>query len=733
MVRQVERPQVAAGAERVLGHRAVSAGDATVELSVIVPCYNEEGNLPELVERTERVFQRREIRGELILVDDGSRDGTAAQIDRLAAGHSCVVGVHHSTNLGIPAGWRSGFERSRGRYVCTIDADLQYQPEAIALLYREMCFSRADLVQGWRSTLEREYDHRYYWSRGLDYLLKLAFAMPEYDVKSGFVLYRREVFEDILRESGRFHYFQHMITVVAKAKGYTIRQVETLFAERHAGSSFIGGFPLKMMSRTFVDIGRAFLAYRLREPKDQTLEAALARGAGTARAAAGTGMRLATPAITRNAPRYLDELRRTQWLPRAEIEQLQLRRLRRLVAHASDHVGYWRELFQTSGLDGDQIRGIDDLQRIPVLSKQAVRDNIYFDLVSDASQKRKIAKLTTSGNSGEPLAVFVDRLQRDMRWANVMRHREWAGWRPGEPSLRVGHRHGVGGGRPPLAQRLQGALEGGAVVAEAIDATVVRSLEERVRGGPAALLEADAEVLAVLAGLRDERAGAPWARAVVSTGQTLDGALRELIGRRLGMRVFDRYGAREFGPVVQECEAGGLHVNAESFIVEVVRDGRPARPGEPGELLVTDLTNRCVPLLRYRVGDTGVATTRTCDCGRGLPLLERIGGRPRGILLAGAGRSVPASLVADRLAQYEFAIQRWQVVQPAPDRVVIRLVCKSRFGHATEQAIRQALAEPLGSVVLELARVDAFPAAETRPVVPCADGASGGSGAAAAR
>src|SRR5262249_47431790 len=158
-----------------------------VELSVIVPCYNEEGNLPELVERTERVFARRGITGEVVLVNDGSRDGTGAQIDALAASHPTVVPVHHPINRGIAAGWKSGLEHSHGRYVCTIDADLQYQPEAIALLHREMVFSKADLVQGWRSSLERhQYDFRYYMSRGLDYLLKLAFAMHEHDVKSGF-------------------------------------------------------------------------------------------------------------------------------------------------------------------------------------------------------------------------------------------------------------------------------------------------------------------------------------------------------------------------------------------------------------------------------------------------------------------------------------------------------------------------------------------------------------------
>ena len=711
------------------------SGESTaVELSVIVPCFNEEDNLPELVERTERVFDRRRIRGEIVLVNDGSRDGTAAQIAALGERHPCVVGVHHPTNRGIPAGWKSGFEHSRGRYVCTIDADLQYQPEAIAHLYREMCFSKADLVQGWRSTLERQHDHRYYWSRGLDYLLKVAFAMPEYDVKSGFVLYRREVFEDILRESGRFHYFQHMITVVAKAKGYSVRQVETLFAERHAGQSFIGGFPLKMMSRTFVDIGRAFVDYRVREPKDQSLEAALAAHGGAVvaasrpRAAAGGWLR--APGISRNAPRYLEELRRTQWLPRAELEQFQLRRLRRLVAHAADHVGYWRELFETAGVSADDMRGLDDLRRIPILTKSALRENIYFDLVSDSSEKRKITKVTTSGNTGEPLSVFVDPLQRDLRWASAMRYREWAGWRPGEPRLQLGRAPVAepDGGVVALSRRLRGALvPDPSLGADAVDAGFVRLLEERIEREHPVLLEADAEMLGSVAALRGDQAASPWTRALISTGQQLTPELRALIEGRLGARVFDRYGARECGPVAQQCEAGGWHVNAESMIVEVERDGRPAAPGEEGELLLTDLSNRCVPLLRYRLGDVAVASDHPCSCGRGLPLLERIGGRAAGVILGDGDRQVPAGFFADLFGDYEFAVSRWQVEQAVRERILIRVVRKSRFTHTVEESIRRCLGAALGGTVgVELAFVDGIapgPDGAVRPVVTLAAGA----------
>ncbi len=673
-----------------------------IELSVLVPCFNEEGNLPELVERTERVFERRRICGEIVLVNDGSVDGTAAQIEALAARLPHVVAVHHPTNRGISAAWRSAFDRSRGRYVCTIDADLQYQPEAIALLHREMRFSQADLVQAWRSTLERQHNHRYLMSRGLDHLLKLVFGMPEHDVKSGFVLYKREVFEDILQEAGRFHYFQHMITVVAKAKGYSIRQVETLFDERHAGESFIGGFPARMMARTCVDIGRAFLAYRLREPRDQSLTVAL-RGhpAPPARTVPRARRRMSRPGglpISRNAAAYLDELRRTQWLSRDELAELQVRRLRRLVQHAHDHVGYWREVLRGAGVTADDIRTLDDLRQIPSLTKHALRDNIHFDLVSDSSHKPKLARITTSGSTGEPLALYADPVHLDTRCANTMRHHEWAGWRPGEAQVRLWHPPAAALGKFALRDRLRAAIGSrGFVAADVIDRELVHYVDERVRRERPALLVADAEMLHLVAACLDADASRPpVAGAVVSTGQTLAPTVRALVERVAGARVFDRYAAREIGPIAQECEAHGLHVNAESVIVEIERDGRPAAEGEVGEVVITDLTNGCVPLLRYRLGDRAVASARRCPCGRGLPLLEGVVGRAEGAVVGAGGRQIPAGFFADLFADYEFAVRRYQVVQPARDRLEVRVVRKSRFMVDTERALHREVGRVLG-------------------------------------
>lgn len=704
-----------------------------IDLSVLVPAFNEAGNLTELVARTERVFDRRGISGEIILVNDGSGDGTGAEIDALAASHERVVAVHHPENRGMTVAWKSGLARARGRYVLTIDADLQYQPEAIGQLYREACFTHADLVQGWRSPLERKrYDIRYYMSRGLDNVLKLLFDMQHHDVKSGFVIYKREVFEEIIAHAPRYFYFQTFITVVAKAKGFSIRQIETFFDQRHAGQSFISRFPLGVLLKTLADIARALVEFRLREPKHQSLALALAgrpvaappRGwRSTYYRAYAALMPLHHWMVSRNAPHYLDELRQTQWLPREEIEQLQLRRLRRLLHHAYEHVGYYRELFQTAGIAPGDIRSFDDLRHVPPLTKPALRDNLYFDLLSDNYSIRKIQKITTSGSTGEPLALFVDRFQLDMRWANTWRNVEWTGYRFPDRQVRLWH--STIGLKPTqaLKERLDAVLSRRKFFSVfSLDDQTLRRYIDYVRRHRPALLDGYAEAFNVVANLLASRSAAGLrAGAIISSAQTLPPETRALIEAQLGCPVFDKYGAREFSGIAHECEAhNGYHVNAESYLVEIIRDGRLAADGEVGEVLITDLNNRCVPLLRYQLGDLAVATTRRCSCGRGLPLIERVIGRLQSVVLGSNGRYLPATFFSHFFKEYEYAVARYQVVQEARDRIDIRIIRKSRFTQDTEQEIRRALGRVLGDdMTIRFELVDDIPLGRTGKAQSC--------------
>jgi phenylacetate-CoA ligase len=233
------------------------------ELSVIAPCYNEEGNLHKLVTRLQAAFSTENIAGEIVLVDDGSKDGTAALVDQLAHEHANVVAVHHGINRGIVPGWKSGLDASHGGLVCLIDADLQNLPEDVCRLHREIRLTGADIVQGYRSSAARSWDFRYLQSRTLNVILNTCFSMRLRDNKSGFIMCRREVLRDILRCRFNYRYFQSLIMVAARAKGYAIQEIETIFERRVAGSSFISRFPVMMIGWVLIDICKAIYEYRI--------------------------------------------------------------------------------------------------------------------------------------------------------------------------------------------------------------------------------------------------------------------------------------------------------------------------------------------------------------------------------------------------------------------------------------------------------------------------------------
>lgn len=343
----------------------------------------------------------------------------------------------------------------------------------------------------------------------------------------------------------------------------------------------------------------------------------------------------------------LDRLEQSAWRTPEEIEDEAWRSLAGLVAYAAAHVPYYRDLFDRAGIDPARIESDRDLRAVPLLDRETVRRQHQRLVTLDPM--RRGHPIRTRGITGEPLRIWIDSGEGPRRRANILRGYRWAGVDIGEPVAIVPETGPSERVVPGWSERMKNrfnnllvlpAPEDRAGSLEAL-AAAISSWGPALLAGPPTVLERCARLCRGSAGARRRL------RAVATFGETLDRGCREAIEEGFGVPVYDRYQMREFSAIAMECaEHRGLHVFSDLFHVEVLRDdGSPAAAGETGEIVVTGLGGRYMPLIRYRTGDLAIRSDRPCPCGRGFPLLERVEGRSG----AGAGRkSAPAPAAEPR-------------------------------------------------------------------------------------
>lgn len=708
------------------------------QLTVVVPCLNEESNIAAMAERLFGAVDPGGPVTELLFVDDGSVDRTWDLIleQRTVFGDR-VVGVRHEQNRGIAESWRTGARSARGQYLCLIDGDLQNPPEEVPKLYRKLLESPHDIVQGTRSSIGRLRDSRLFLSRALNLLLTCTFGKRGRDIKSGFLLGPRRVIEHILAHDFRYRYFQTFVAVSARAKGYSILEVETLFDNRNAGSSFISANWLRVSWEALKDMVPAAIEFRLQGRSPSRTEISPRYGAPKQRGVHPYGgwrrlwfelyfltMPLHKWLITRQTRGLYLELRDTQWLSADRLRALQLRKLGRLVQHAYNHVPYYRQAMSEAGVHPNEVTSLEDLVRLPMLSKDSVRRNLYFDLFADTHRKRWMQKIATSGSTGEPFTVYADRQQLQMRFATTLRALEWTGWRFGDRQVRLWHQT-IGMTRLQTVRERLDALFMRRLFIPAFELTPtnLERMLDRISAHRPVLVDGYAESLNFLASYIREGGKAVFSpKAVMSSAQALSAATKRLIEEEFRTRVFDKYGSREFSGIAYQCgESDYYHVMDESYLVEIVVEGRPALPGEVGEIVITDLNNFSMPLIRYRIGDLAVAADEStrCECGRELSRIDKIQGRTQAIVHCGNGVWLPGAFFGHFFKDYEFAIRLYQIVQTRKGEFQLRIVKNRQFEDRTFERLMAELRSYVGAeTLIDIQFVDEIPLLATGKRTP---------------
>jgi phenylacetate-CoA ligase len=227
-------------------------------ISLVAPCLNEEENVVVLARRFFSAAHHRGFQSEIVFVDDGSTDFTWQRLEELKQEFGeAVCLVRHSSNRGIPQGWRSGASVARGQYVCLIDSDLQNPPESVFDLYDALIERGVQLARGIRVPVEAQARSRIIMSRTLNGLLNLIFGMRSKDNKSGFILGQTEVISKLIHHRGHYLHFQTFVGVAANANGLRVVEIETPFEDRRAGISFLSGKSFRVIRQVMADIPEA--------------------------------------------------------------------------------------------------------------------------------------------------------------------------------------------------------------------------------------------------------------------------------------------------------------------------------------------------------------------------------------------------------------------------------------------------------------------------------------------
>jgi phenylacetate-CoA ligase len=375
-------------------------------------------------------------------------------------------------------------------------------------------------------------------------------------------------------------------------------------------------------------------------------------------------------------------LRTTERWSLDAVRDLQVGLLRRLLRHAYLHTTYYREVMDDRGIRPEDIASVDDLAMMPLLDRDTVRATMNSRL--SGAPPRVAIKKSTSGTTGEPVVVWYNAESRFWRDATRWRGYGWGGYRIG---MRAYHYWGFPPPPKSWLHRRKIWLDRRFKRDLFVDCTprgedALLSAVKQLREFEPQVMVAYAAGAAALAHFINHHKLRTWKKSfpVLVGAERLWPHDREAIHEAFG-EAFETYGCREMMLMASECEHhAGMHASMETQVCEIIirtPDGgeRAARPGEIGEVVITDLHNLACPMIRYLNGDLAVAhEAGLCACGRSLTRIGPIEGRTTETLRDGRGNAVSGMVFNVLFGVMDQVAKKFQVVQKLDGSVVMRVV-----------------------------------------------------------
>lgn len=371
--------------------------------------------------------------------------------------------------------------------------------------------------------------------------------------------------------------------------------------------------------------------------------------------------------------RYLNHLyhwpviRRNQWRRPDELAAMQVRALRRLIAHAYAKVPYYHDLFKSSGIVPGQIAALDDLRDLPILTKDIILANYPDGIIASDVDWTECSARMTSGSSGKKLDVVLDHSVAELYRLMQLRQLIDVGYKPWDKIAYVRF-------SPPVTSIMLQKVNLFRRFFIPLEWEPAQQAAEIFRIRPQ-VVNAYPSVLYLLAKSIGKDDGALLGlKFLLSNSELLTAHVREYLEDVFQCKVYDDYSCLEFSAIAFECRMQNLHVAADNVIVEVLDDdGCRVPPGVPGRIVVTSLNNYSMPYIRYEIGDVGALSDKACPCGRSFPTLESIVGRCDDFLVMPSGELIDPQTVVFQIETIP-EVKEFRVVQQEDQSLVVSIV-----------------------------------------------------------
>lgn len=395
----------------------------------------------------------------------------------------------------------------------------------------------------------------------------------------------------------------------------------------------------------------------------------------------------------------LGRLLRVRRIPPERLRELQDTRLRAVVRHAYERVPFYRERFRAAGFAPRAFRGLEDLARLPITTKEHLLGADPASLLTEGIDPATCVVSKTSGADGVRLDVYRSPHEARMRRLVNFRALLWAGLRPRDRIAVLGP---YSARKPPAYERV------GLFVGLNVPLTLpVDEQLERIRAFGPTVFWTYPSLLRALADHTDDRLfEVIRPRALITSAEVFDPLTRDRVLAGVDIETYNFYGSHELGRVASECRAhDGLHVAADQVVLECLDDPRLGGATDAGNAILTHLGAYTMPFIRYQIGDLVKWTDQRCECGSTLQTIEPPLGRMSDVVRLPSGRSVTA-MSFNYIVRELPAVRRYRVVQRAIGRLEMSIVLASSAKNEERSALPARLAARVQERLGEPVRVE---------------------------